>query len=94
MPLYEYECADHGVFESQRAMSDYASAGTCPACTGVAPRIVSLSGGACVERSERVARDRNEQSRHEPSVVSRPASPVRPAAMGSSEHGRPWALGH
>jgi putative FmdB family regulatory protein len=94
MPLYEYECADHGVFESQRAMSDYASAGTCPTCGRVAPRIVSLSGGACVERSERIARDRNEQSRHEPSFVSRQARPVRHGAMGSSQHGRPWALGH
>ncbi|MGA7119086.1 MAG: zinc ribbon domain-containing protein [Polyangiaceae bacterium] len=94
MPLYEYECTDHGVFESHRAMNDYALAGTCPTCGRVAPRIVSLSRGACVDRPERVARDRNERSRNEPSLVSRPVTSGLPRAMRAPQHGRPWALGH
>jgi putative FmdB family regulatory protein len=94
MPLYEYECRDHGVFEQSRRVAEALEDAPCPSCTRDAPRIVSMPSLACMERSQVKARDRNERSRHEPTVVRREtAAPTerRPLRSGG---GYPWALGH
>jgi putative FmdB family regulatory protein len=98
MPLYEYECAGHGVFELSRPMAEASLAAPCPECEGAAPRILSAPRLACLPASSMRAHDRNERSRHEPRRVERGArvtaasagNPTRPIAAG----GRPWAIGH
>jgi putative FmdB family regulatory protein len=95
MPLYEYECIEHGVFEAHRAMSDFASPGICPDCRHAAPRILSPPRLSCTGQSDRIARDRNERSRHEPRVVDKESAPRQSSALPRSpSRGRPWALGH
>ncbi|MGC4087975.1 MAG: zinc ribbon domain-containing protein [Polyangiaceae bacterium] len=95
MPLYEYECREHGVFELVRPMADSAKGAECPWCQSKAPRILSAPAVQQVAFATRVALDRNEKSRHEPVLQrrTRPAdtgAPIRPVVS----HGRPWALEH
>jgi putative FmdB family regulatory protein len=95
MPLYEYECEDHGVFEDQRAVSDFDAAGVCPTCQGDSPRLLSAPALRLTRPSERIARDRNERSQHEPRVVTRGQGPSPGgASLRASSGGHPWALGH
>ena len=98
MPLYEYECAEHGVFERSRPMAEASLGAPCPDCEAEAPRILSAPNVPALPRGLSLAHERNERSRHEPRRVERaprkessaPRDPPRRIAAG----GRPWALGH
>ena len=96
MPLYEYECREHGVFELSRPMADSSKSAECPWCATAAPRILSTPALAQVPVATRVARDRNEKSRHEPRLERRPRVSTDPEAPPRPQvsHGRPWALEH
>ena len=95
MPLYEYECRDHGVFEESRSIAQSTDDAACPACERPAPRIVIMPTLARMDRAQVKARDRNEQSRHEPKVVQRPAAkPTERRPLHSAAGGYPWAIGH
>lgn len=96
MPLYEFECEEHGCFDEQRPMSEAKLGAPCPACGATARRVLSVPQVAQLASSERRARDRNERSAHEPRLVKRdapPAGPPPPRQVQAS-HGRPWAIGH
>lgn len=95
MPLYEYECAAHGVFELARPMAEASYGAACPECSSMAPRILSVPRLACVPAWQSKARATNERSRSEPKRVERrtqAASGDPPRPVGT--HGRPWAIGH
>ena len=98
MPLYEYDCQKHGVFESMHSMQDAEQPERCPSCGVTSPRILSTPRVAQVKKNERIARDRNEKSRHEPRVSkqSKPTAKVPGArpALRSSHSSRPWCLEH
>jgi putative FmdB family regulatory protein len=110
MPLYEYDCPAHGVFEAVRGISEYAEPAPCPDCSLSSPRILSLPRLSGMARSEVVARDRNERSRHEPRVSQSPAAPGgaqrrshgdrgagrNPSArpLVSYQGARPWVIEH
>jgi putative FmdB family regulatory protein len=94
MPLYEYECSDHGVFEVRRSLAESAQPDACPVCDRASPRIVSAPAFRRLARSQVHALDRNERSRYEPKVVhtSAPPSDARPQLRRAG--GYPWAIGH
>jgi putative FmdB family regulatory protein len=98
MPIYEYECVDHGVFEDQRSIARSDEDGSCPVCENQSPRIVSAPNLGRMERSQVKAMDRNEKSRHEPRVVQAvQAAPQREgqaAPLRAASGGYPWAIGH
>jgi putative FmdB family regulatory protein len=99
MPLYEYECADHGIFEQQGTMDEAAKAARCFVCEADARRILSAPHVACLVRSEVKARERNEKSRQEPRVVQaaemgKDRSSKRRVGFESSRVSRPWVLEH
>jgi putative FmdB family regulatory protein len=98
MPIYEYECAEDGVFELELSMKDSAKRARCPLCQGDASRIISLPTVARMARSDVKAHDRNEKNRHEPRVAGADAVRPKAKAPGSQEvaqpTGRPWMLGH
>lgn len=53
MPLYTYDCADHGVFKDWSSMSESDRPGTCPICAALAPRAMArpmLAKGATAGR--------------------------------------------
>lgn len=97
MPLYEYDCREHGVFELARSMQDSAKGAPCPWCQRDASRILSVPAVRQLDRSTRVALDRNERSRHEPRLSQRgAAAPTEPPSTPKFKTGggRPWALEH
>jgi putative FmdB family regulatory protein len=99
MPMYEYECKSHGVFEALRSIREAASPEACPDCGESARRILSAAHGCEVSRGERIARDRNERSSHEPKLVrgsggSAYPKPGAAPALQASHSSRPWCLEH
>jgi len=70
MPLYEYECADCGVFTGFRSMSQAREPLTC-ACGASSPRVISAPNLAVVGKSQRIAHERNEKSAHHPNFKTR-----------------------
>jgi putative FmdB family regulatory protein len=84
MPIYEYDCAEHGVFEVHRAVADFAAPGVCPACGRSSMRVLSPPRLRCTPATHRIANERNERSQHEPKVVARPATSPRNAREGGS----------
>ncbi|MEL6208114.1 MAG: zinc ribbon domain-containing protein [Pseudomonadota bacterium] len=66
MPVYEYECAEHGFFEEMRPMSAFKDPCPCPACGADAPRATALPRLAVLSAGDRHAHATNERSRHEP----------------------------
>lgn len=97
MPLYEYECDRHGVFEAWAGMSRSSEPAPCPSCQSAAARILSAVRGAQLAAGEVRARDRNERSKHEPRIAraQRVARDPEVKPKLQRAHGsRPWALGH
>lgn len=98
MPIYEFECADHGSFELSRSIAQMREPAPCPDCGALGKRLLSapnLPTGSAIGR--RVAAV-NERSQHEPRIVQReaPRSNGEPAkrTVHSSHGGYPWAIGH
>jgi putative FmdB family regulatory protein len=100
MPLYEYACRRHGEFELSRKMSESRLPVPCPSCRQPSVRILSAPNVAQVGMGERIGRDRNEQSRHEPAIFhtrdapTKKKPPERRGLVSASSCGRPWAIGH
>jgi putative FmdB family regulatory protein len=102
MPLYEYECRKHGVFEQLGSIAERVAPRPCPDCNRPAARVLSATQQPALERTTRVAHERNERSRHEPRMVTRQApaaAPVRdrppvPKPQRAHGSGRPWMIGH
>ncbi len=98
MPIYEFECDDHGTFELSRPMALVRQPAECPECGVVAKRLLSapsLATGSAVSR--RVAAV-HERSQHEPRIVKReapkPTGEPAPRPVRSAHGGYPWAIGH
>lgn len=67
MPVYEYECAEHGAFEALQPMSAYQRPHPCPQCGEDAPRVLLTAPAvSAMSSSARSAHARNERSRHAP----------------------------
>jgi putative FmdB family regulatory protein len=97
MPMYEYECDEHGRFEQLRPLSEYAAPAPCPTCELGAPRVVSVPHLCALPRSTMVAHARNEKSCHEPALHRAPADKPQsgaPPALRSSRGLRPWVIEH
>ncbi len=96
MPIYEFECNEHGYFDEQRPMALAKADAPCPACGARARRVLSVPQLAQPTSSEPSARDDNERSRHEPRrVVREKPNGGEPAPRKvQASHGRPWAIGH
>lgn len=99
MPIYEYECRQHGVFEELRPMQRSAEGAECPSCSAPAPRVLSATRTRLVPRAVSTAVARNEKSQHAPDVCSsghhHPPTRAR-ARPGQAQvyRGRPWVIEH
>src|SRR5688572_3906738 len=104
MPMYEYECAEHGVFDEMRSMARASEAVECPICRVPSPRILSAPRLRAAAAHVVRAHDVNERSRHEPRVTQRhqhgPHCNHGPTGEGArpklqkSATSRPWVLEH
>lgn len=67
MPVYDYKCRQHGLFNTLATMADSAKPAPCPTCRASSPRVIVLpSQIAAMDANQRAAQTRNERSRHEP----------------------------
>lgn len=67
MPVYEYACETHGIFETIRPMSECTAPCDCPECGAAAPRVmVSVPRLALMDSGRRQAHATNERSSHAP----------------------------
>lgn len=71
MPLYEYECTSCGVFSALRKMSESSLAVMCEECGEMSERIISAPHLAVLDKSQRVAHERNEKAANEPRMSRR-----------------------
>jgi putative FmdB family regulatory protein len=105
MPLYEYACADHGIFDAFRPTAEYLKAGDCPTCGAASPRVMSAPQIRAMTPMKRMAAERNEKSRHEPHVCTsgcghahKPKNQVGGKPKGTGYHAyagpRPWVVEH
>lgn len=105
MPIYEYECSQHGVFDELRPMSRSAEGAECPSCQSLAPRVLSATRTNVVPRSVSTAIHRNEKSQHAPEVRTRghehhghhhqhPHSKPKPGQLQAYRGARPWVMEH
>lgn len=90
MPIYEYECEAHGVFELLKSVSQVHEQGLCPSCAAPGRRLISVPTLSAMSRAQVLARDRNERSSHEPRIAG---SPGRCNHSGPCNHGRKAAPG-
>jgi putative FmdB family regulatory protein len=88
MPLYEFQCADCGVFEGARPMSRAHAPAACPSCGRRAPRV--LSAVAIGQRAPRPP-DATQPRLRKASGLARAGG--RSSAPHPGGH-RPWMIGH
>ncbi len=102
MPIYEYECDQHGLFEELRPMSRSAEGAECPECAAASPRVLSPTRTNVVPRAVSVAHARNEKSQHSPDVCShahghghsKPKKAKQPGQLQAYRGKRPWVMEH
>jgi putative FmdB family regulatory protein len=99
MPIYEYECSEHGVFEELRPMDRAREGADCPACHLSAPRVLSPTRTNLVPRAVSVAHARNEKSQHAPEHSCKghhhhAQKPKRPGQAQVYRGKRPWVMEH
>jgi putative FmdB family regulatory protein len=70
MPLYDYECRQHGPFSDWRKMSESENPAPCPICGALGRRSVSAPHLG-IDSGLRKAHSINEKSAEEPRVVRR-----------------------
>ncbi|WP_366524912.1 zinc ribbon domain-containing protein [uncultured Tateyamaria sp.] len=109
MPVYEYNCADCGVFEEMMPMSRFADPCDCPACGISAPRIlltvprlaaISSTARHAHETNERAA-DSPKRSNHGPNCGCCGGGSKKPSKTLHHPNGsksfptkRPWMISH
>ena len=98
MPIYEFECADHGPFELTRPMAQVREPAPCPECGEQGKRLLSAPSVPTGSVVGRRAAAVHERSQHAPRIVKRetPKSNGEPVkrAVHSARGGYPWAIGH
>lgn len=72
MPLYDYKCAEHGVFQEMVMLADFDKPCACPQCGVQSPRVILFSPEFLAMAEERrKAFETNEKARHEPVFSNR-----------------------
>ena len=88
MPLYDYKCRDHGLFQELAMLSESAEPQPCPECSSLAARVIvlppALLGTGSILHDAMV---RNERSQHEP-LFSTPEHRAEEQARHGHCHGK------
>ncbi len=83
MPVYDYKCAEHGLFYELATLSDYDQPCACPQCGALSPRVLVLPPELLQMSKERKqAFATNEKAQHEPIVSSAASRAVTKADGG------------
>lgn len=110
MPLYEFWCEAHGLFEALRPMAAYAEPCACPDCGAAAPRVLATAPRlGAADRGTMKAHGINERAADSPKRLSdhgpgcgccsggaKPGRSTlrRPDGSKSFPTARPWMISH
>lgn len=71
MPLYDYKCPDHGVFQELAPMQEHDKPRPCPQCHTTSARVIVLPPEiAKVLKETKAAMERNEKAREAPDFMT------------------------
>ena len=69
MPVYDYKCPDHGVFNELAMMSESSKPCECPQCGLLSPRVVMIAPEVLdMAPARRQAQAANEKAQHQPII--------------------------
>jgi putative FmdB family regulatory protein len=69
MPLYDYKCREHGLFQELGTMAEPGKPAECPTCKALSARVIALPPHIMgMDPAKRQAEARNEKARHEPII--------------------------
>jgi putative FmdB family regulatory protein len=88
MALYEFRCADCGLFEEWRSIADRGNPAHCPTCDRLAQRVFSSQGLISLSRPLRLTSEPAE-----PKLVQRNLEP-KEQRLKSHPGSRPWMVTH
>ena len=72
MPVYDYKCKEHGVFNDLATMDDYDKPGSCPQCGELSPRVIMIAPEIlAMSPAKRKAHETNERAQHEPAYSTK-----------------------
>jgi putative FmdB family regulatory protein len=67
MPVYDYKCLEHGVFNELATMADSEKPNVCPSCGKLSARIIRFAPELLsMAHEKKHAYDVNERNQHEP----------------------------
>ena len=67
MPVYDYKCRQHGIFNALATLDDSGKPGSCPVCGELAPRIILIAPEIFkMAPAQKRAHEVNEKNQHEP----------------------------
>jgi len=67
MPVYDYKCAEHGLFYELASMENHAKPAACPECQALSPRVIIIPPAIQeMAKEKKQSIERNEKSKHEP----------------------------
>ena len=93
MPVYDYKCADHGLFYELASIDDSSKPAACPECGKWSARVIMLAPEFLDMKAEnRKAHARNEEARHAP-VFSTPEYRAEKRARLEHKHGKGCGCG-
>lgn len=93
MPVYDYKCADHGLFYELASIDDASKPMACPTCGGLCARVIMLAPEIlAMSASNREAHERNEKARFEPQL-STTDSRAEQQARREHKHGKGCGCG-
>ena len=93
MPVYDYKCANHGLFHELATMEDSSKPCPCPTCGTLAGRVIMISPDyLSMPQETRQAIARNEKAMHEP-VHSTPDYRAEQKARREHKHGKGCGCG-
>jgi len=91
VPVYAFTCAGCGPFDLVQPMAEAGASARCPACGREARRVFTPPGLALLARPVARVLDMEEESAHEPAVVSEKRGRPLPHRHAPTP---PWTLGH
>jgi len=72
MPVYDYKCPDHGVFNDLATLEQHQEPMACPVCQTLSPRVFVVAPSVlAMAPDKRKAIETNERNQHEPAYSSK-----------------------
>ncbi len=67
MPVYDYKCAEHGLFFELASIEERAEPAPCPKCAKACARVIMVAPALLdMDKEKKAAIEKNEAAQHEP----------------------------